>query len=599
MPTSLTMTVVIFRMLKKEGVTLIILLIAALASGGTIIILIYTESQIKTVSENIIERQTNEVNVLASKTTLRLSDAVTILAITGNLPQVTSAPNPSLIRENNHGVPSNVESGKRFVAKAIMQQYPNFETVSFLLPNGDVYFVEPFASQKNITLKNFAFRDYYKGVVASDKPYLSQIIRSNATGHLISALAFPIHAIDGSLVGIWIGALDLKDINKTVRELSSAQELVVYADQQGHKVASTNEQSFMDLFHNSEYVYTNITAIKNGMANRSGYTIEPINGVKTFVSYAPIHAISTNWVALSFQPYDKMFLLPNSLRSNALVMCIILVAGAAVVALLIRRTFRIVDKHAQEILLKDQQLQKYYDELITVNMAKEEFMSMINHELKTPLVPIKGYSDMLLRPKLIGELNDKQQKAVKSISYNVGKMELLVSDILDVYKLDLGKLKLSKTEADVTKLIEANVFEFKRLADEKKIVVESHIQYHGKVYCDERRIDQVITNLIKNAIDFVPANTGKITLGVENDENSIIFSVQDNGSGIPQDKIDKLFQKFYQIDTTMTRKHGGTGLGLTICKGIVEAHGGNIWVDRTYTIGSRFIFTLPLKGDNT
>jgi len=75
--------------------------------------------------------------------------------------------------------------------------------------------------------------------------------------------------------------------------------------------------------------------------------------------------------------------------------------------------------------------------------------------------------------------------------------------------------------------------------------------------------------------------------------------VQDNGSGIPQDKIDKLFQKFYQIDTTMTRKHGGTGLGLTICKGIVEAHGGNIWVDRTYTIGSRFIFTLPLKGDNT
>ena len=128
---------------------------------------------------------------------------------------------------------------------------------------------------------------------------------------------------------------------------------------------------------------------------------------------------------------------------------------------------------------------------------------------------------------------------------------------------------------------------------------KSNIQYNGKVYCDERRIDQVITNLIKNAIDFVPANTGKITLGVENDENSIIFSVQDNGSGIPQDKIDKLFQKFYQIDTTMTRKHGGTGLGLTICKGIVEAHGGNIWVDRTYTIGSRFIFTLPLKGDNT
>ena len=93
------------------------------------------------------------------------------------------------------------------------------------------------------------------------------------------------------------------------------------------------------------------------MANRSGYTIEPVNGVETFISYAPIHAISTNWVALSFQPYDKMFLLPNSLRSNALVMCIILAAGAAAVAFLTRRTFHAVDKHAQEILLKDQQLQ--------------------------------------------------------------------------------------------------------------------------------------------------------------------------------------------------------------------------------------------------
>jgi hypothetical protein len=139
MPTSLSTTVVIFGMLKKEGVALIILLIAALASGGILIILIYTESQIKTVSENITEKQINEVNVLASKTTLRLSNAATILAITGNLPQVTSVPNPSLIRENIHGIPSNIESQKRFVAKVIMQQYPNFETVSFLLPNGDVF----------------------------------------------------------------------------------------------------------------------------------------------------------------------------------------------------------------------------------------------------------------------------------------------------------------------------------------------------------------------------------------------------------------------------------------------------------------------------
>ena len=125
------------------------------------------------------------------------------------------------------------------------------------------------------------------------------------------------------------------------------------------------------------------------------------------------------------------------------------------------------------------------------------------------------------------------------------------------------------------------------------------IQYNGVVYCDQRRIDQVITNMIKNAIDFVPADTGKIMLRVSKTENQIIFSVEDNGIGIPPNKIDSLFKKFYQIDTSMTRKHGGTGLGLAISKGIVEAHGGEMWVDKDYVGGAKFIFTLPIKDEES
>ena len=248
---------------------------------------------------------------------------------------------------------------------------------------------------------------------------------------------------------------------------------------------------------------------------------------------------------------------------------------------------------------KDKELQKYNEELLTVERAKDEFMSMINHELKTPLVPIKGYADMLQRPKIMGELNEKQKKAVNSISYNVGKLELLISDILDVYKLDMGKLRLSKKDVNVNELIISNMTEFKPLADQKSTEMVADIQYDGIVYCDQRRIDQVITNMIKNAIDFVPANTGKIILRVSKTENTIMFSVEDNGTGIPADKMDNLFKKFYQIDTTMTRKHGGTGLGLTISKGIVEAHGGEMWVDKEYVGGAKFIFTLPIKDEAT
>jgi signal transduction histidine kinase len=225
-------------------------------------------------------------------------------------------------------------------------------------------------------------------------------------------------------------------------------------------------------------------------------------------------------------------------------------------------------------------------------------MSMINHELKTPLVPIKGYADMLLKPNIMGQLNEKQKKAVSSISYNVGKLELLVSDILDVYKLDMGKLSISRKDVDVGQMITSNMLEFKPLADQKNVEIKADIQYNGSVYCDQRRLDQVITNLIKNSIDFAPADTGMIILRVIERENKIIFSVEDNGTGIPSDKVDNLFKKFYQIDTTMTRKHGGTGLGLAISKGIIEAHGGEMWVDKNYTGGARFIFTLPAKDDS-
>lgn len=571
-------------MLKNRSITGISLLIPALVALVILIIVYSTESQSRSISESVIERKLNEVNVLASRATLRLSDAKTIMTITGSLPQITSRPDTILVNKSINGVPQNVGTEKRFVASTILKEYPQFETVSFLLSNGDVYFVEPFDKQKNITLKNFAFRDYFEGVVANNRPYLSQIIRSNATGHTVSALAVPVHdKINGSFIGIWVGALNLMDMSKAIQELSPKNEIVSYIDQRGHEVVSNNDRGLLKTTHgNDTFVHEKIEGFKNAMAGESGYTVERLNGIKMFVAYAPIKAISTTWTVLSFEPYNNAFYSANSLRLNGIIMSIILGAAAAVIVILLNRSFRSINRLTKEIIEKDKDLHKYNEELLAVERAKEEFMSMINHELKTPLVPIKGYADMLLKPNIMGSLNEKQKKAVSSISYNVGKLELLVSDILDVYKLDMGKLSISR----------------KDVADQKNVEIKSDIQYNGPVYCDQRRIDQVITNLIKNSIDFVPANTGKIILRVSKKENKIIFSVEDNGSGIPPDKVDNLFKKFYQIDTTMTRKHGGTGLGLAISKGIVEAHGGTMWVDKEYLGGARFIFTLPVKEES-
>jgi signal transduction histidine kinase len=585
-------------LLKGVGRAGISLVIVALAVLGILIIILYTESQIKSFSENIIEEKVSEVNVLSSKASLRLSDAATVLSITGSLPQITSRPNVTLINENLRGVSQFDEPEKRFVARTILEDYPNFETVSILLANGDLYLIEPYESQKNVTLKNFAFRDYYKGVVTTDKPYLSEAIRSNATGHIISAIAVPIHdKLNASLIGIWIGALNLKDMKESVQQLGSNIELIAYVDQHGHQIVNSNNKRYFELSEGNESFAAKLVGFKNGLIHKSGYTEETINGVKMFVAYAPISAISSTWVVLSLEPYDNVFLAVNSLRLNGLSMSLILGGGATLIIILLNRSFRSLNRLTNELVNKEKEVQRYNEELLTVEKAKDEFMSMINHELKTPLVPIKGYADMLLKPKIMGELNEKQKKAVSSISYNVGKLELLVNDILDVYKLEMGKLKLSKKDVDVDQMVNSNILEFRPLADEKNVQISADIQYKGLVHCDQRRIDQVITNLIKNAIDFVPADTGKIVVQVLKEGNKIVFSVQDNGTGIPSDKIDGLFKKFYQIDTTMTRKHGGTGLGLAISKGIIEAHGGEMWIDKEYTGGARFVFTLLIKDD--
>ena len=262
-----------------------------------------------------------------------------------------------------------------------------------------------------------------------------------------------------------------------------------------------------------------------------------------------------------------------------------------------------ITTRTEEILKKDAELNEAYKSLIESDKSKDEFISMISHELKTPIVPIKLYSDMLLKTEFMGNLNEKQTKAIETMKKSVEKIEVLVSDMLDIHKLEIERLRLSKTNIDVHEIIDQAMSEMLPLAKTKNVNLVSEISVTGTVFCDSKRIGQVICNLIKNSIDFVPENGGKIILRAENSQNHrtgdpnsyALFTVEDNGIGIPADKMENLFKKFYQVDTTFSRKHGGTGLGLAICKGIIEAHGGEIWIDEENEKGAMFKFTIPKK----
>ena len=246
-------------------------------------------------------------------------------------------------------------------------------------------------------------------------------------------------------------------------------------------------------------------------------------------------------------------------------------------------TFNIMSDTIKE---KEEQAKK-------TEIAKDEFLAMITHELKTPLVPIQGYADILLSEHL-GKLTDKQKERISIIKSSSETLLALISDLLDAQKLELGQLKIRKENANIKDTVTNTVKLFLPQAQKNKIEIISNVQ-DLSIEHDPERIKQVITNLIKNSLTAIEPEKGKIEISMKDLPQEIQISVKDNGIGIPIDKQSNLFKKFYQVDATLTRERGGSGLGLSICKGIMENHGGAITVKSTPNQETIFTFTLPKK----
>lgn len=238
--------------------------------------------------------------------------------------------------------------------------------------------------------------------------------------------------------------------------------------------------------------------------------------------------------------------------------------------------------------------------LLEVDKAKDEFASMVSHELKTPLIPIMGYCEMLRDPKFFGNLSEPQLEAINEIYDSATRLSNMINEVLKAQKLELNKLSLQKEYFDVEEFLDLVIKNHSYLMTQKQITLITNFLSNKKliIKSDKNRLLEVFTNLIQNAVDFVSEENGKIEIGVVDKGKSVLFYVKDNGIGISSDKISKLFTKFYQIDTSFSRKHGGSGLGLVICKGIVTALGGEIKVESEIKKGTTFSFIMP-KGDRS
>lgn len=229
-------------------------------------------------------------------------------------------------------------------------------------------------------------------------------------------------------------------------------------------------------------------------------------------------------------------------------------------------------------------------ELRRLEQAKSDFVSTVSHELRTPLTSIKAYTETLLRDD-VSFNSETQSGFLRIISNETDRLTRLITSLLDVSRIESGRLQMRKDMISLGALIEHVMEKIKNISESHSIEVEFKSETED-IFADSDRIEQVLVNLIGNAVKYSPEG-GCVKISLDETEEEIRVSVADEGIGIPPEHKDRVFDRFHRVDNSASRSIGGTGLGLYVSRLIVEAHGGRMWFDSKEGEGSCFFFTLP------
>ena len=242
--------------------------------------------------------------------------------------------------------------------------------------------------------------------------------------------------------------------------------------------------------------------------------------------------------------------------------------------------------YTRELELRNREVER-------ANQLKSEFLASMSHELRTPLHTIIGFSE-LLAEELEGQGNEKQQRYVDHIHTDSLHLLELINDILDISKIESGRLELRPEVFDVAQAVEETIFSIRPQGGPKSITIGTSLAISGALFADRLRFKQILFNLLSNAVKFTPPD-GKIHVEGTLRDGFLRISVSDTGVGIPKDQHEAIFDMFYQVGATTKGVREGTGLGLAITKALVEKHGGKIWVESAPGKGSRFTFTIAVE----
>ncbi|WP_340819845.1 ATP-binding protein [Methanolobus sp. WCC4] len=268
------------------------------------------------------------------------------------------------------------------------------------------------------------------------------------------------------------------------------------------------------------------------------------------------------------------------------------------ITLLMEGTWKLIQGKQNEAKIKAyaEQLSRTNKELESLDRMKDEFMANITHELKTPLIPIKGYSELLFEGHL-GTLDEDQKRSMGMILQNASRLEKLIDSLLYMQNIHSGNIQYHLDSIDIVSLLDRVIDEIDPFKGEESPSL--HREYNSSLpyICgNSTYLEQVFSHILENAFKFTPSD-GMITVSSSMEDKMIRVTVKDTGIGISGEEMPHIFKRFYQADGSLTRRYGGNGLGLYLCKSIVEAHGGSIWAESEAGKGAELHVLLPVIED--
>lgn len=551
------------------------------------------------------------------------------------------------IEKNGTFNPKNIE-----ILNSVRGRNPDILGIGILNKEGKSIYFSPLKDKSNKTNigKDFSDREYFKKVKINNSPVIGEVVIGRSTNEIIIPMILPLKDDAYLLAG-----MDVKIVREIVNTFKTSYNVkITLVDNLGRVISMPHGKEFEEKIKD----LSNLSIFKIAKAKTEGFLVYT-SSYDNKTKYGVFNKLPNGWVlwiGIDKEDIDKR--VASSFYFVVIwniIILLISIMGAIILSLNIAKPiskfasyakkvskgeFTIDDElklencrieeicalyHAfkemttnlsslyknlenlvdirtaqlNETLEKFKEVNKQLEEKIKeaeqANQAKSEFLANMSHELRTPLNAIIGFTDLLLMNE---NLNEEVKEQLGYIAKSGKHLLSLINDILDLSKVEAGKIEPFFEDVGIKDLVEETFIFFKEKALKHKIKTEIKIETSTeKIIADKRMIKQVLFNLLSNAFKFTK-DGGAIGVVVkdylENGKSFLLFEVYDTGLGIPEDKQNLLFQPFVQIENVLTKTTGGTGLGLALCKKFVELHNGNIWLESKENVGSKFYFTIPV-----